>query len=333
MQSAASIPVTDSVPHIDYRLLGPPESLPAQVLAAVTFGAASVMSADPRWVRVGLKVLAGQDLAEFWQARGAVTRGLFGAIRYCADEQFLAGAIELNERQFSNGLYGAAEATYRTLREFLQQSAHPYPLRIWNYFADINQGADDQERYKLFCSGRLAGIGESHTAPFPAATAIGRRDGSPVLQVYWLAGRSPGIALENPRQTSAFYYPRQYGPTSPSFSRAMLLSPELLLISGTASIVGHATHHPGNLAAQLDELLTNIDSVLQRAHALAPKLAPKLNADSKLKFYLRHASDLPLLQTLLQQRLPKNMPRLILEADICREDLLIEADCFQYASL
>ncbi len=100
---------------------------------------------------------------------------------------------------------------------------------------------------------------------FPAATCIGRRDGDPMVQVYWLAGRAPGLPLENPRQVSAYRYPREYGPTPPSFSRAMLASDRLVMISGTASIVGHASRHRGNVRAQLDETFTNLANVLQRA--------------------------------------------------------------------
>ena len=34
----------------------------------------------------------------------------------------------------------------------------------------------------------------------PAATAVGRRDGLPLLQLCWLAGRQAGQPVENPRQ-------------------------------------------------------------------------------------------------------------------------------------
>jgi hypothetical protein len=63
---------------------------------------------------------------------------------------------------------------------------------------------------------------ELDEAALPAATCIGRFDGVRRLQVYWLAAREAGLPLENPRQVSAFRYPRQYGPQSPSFSRALL---------------------------------------------------------------------------------------------------------------
>ena len=222
---------------------------------------------------------------------------------------------------------------------------------MWNYFDAINAGEGDEERYKQFCIGRAAAFGtfgtfgaaasrsaqrpprapaERPPAPrdrFPAATAIGRRDGSHILQVYWLAARVPGAALENPRQMSAYRYPREYGPASPTFSRAMLVPPGLLLVSGTASIVGHASRHPGSLRDQLDEALANLASVLERAAAIEPALPRRLSGQARLKLYLRAGSSADLAAAYLAERLPPGAQCLMLEADICRAELLVEVDC------
>jgi len=165
------------------------------------------------------------------------------------------------------GLAGAAAYVYSHIAEFQLRSKYRHLQRIWNYLDDINTGAGDDERYRVFCSGRSAGLTALGLERFPAATAIGRRDGSHRLQVYWLAARSAGLALENPRQVSAYRYPRRYGPVAPGFSRAMLAPGIGLLISGTASVVGHASHHPGDLVAQLEETVNNLQTVLDRANA------------------------------------------------------------------
>jgi chorismate lyase/3-hydroxybenzoate synthase len=155
---------------------------------------------------------------------------------------------------------------------------------------------------------------------------IGRRDGQRLLQVYWLAGRRPGVALENPRQLPAYRYPRQYGQASPAFSRAMLVVPDLLLISGTASIVGHASQHPGSAAAQADEILTNIDSVLSQARSRAPALPARFGHHTLLKAYVRNRSDAALVESILRAHLPEGVPLLVLLGDVCRADLLVEFD-------
>jgi len=313
-------------PRIEYRQFDAHAPLPRDVLCAVAFGDAPVQHDDPRCVRVRLAPLRGAGTMEVWHASGPVSFGFDGALRYAADANHLLGAIEVDERQYG-GISGAAEAAYAALGRFVASSRHPHLLRIWNYFDGINGGSGDEERYKLFCVGRAAGLRSYPNGTYPAATCIGRRDGSPILQVYCLAGRAPGVPLENPRQMSAYRYPRQYGPAAPSFSRAMLASDRLIMISGTASIVGHASRHPGDVRAQLQETLTNLSNLLQRAAGATPGITPRLGAESLLKIYLRDASLLPDVEALVREGLPAETEFIILHADICRAELLVEVDC------
>ncbi len=310
----------------------PGEPLPADVLCAVAFGASAGRSDDPRCVRVGLEPLRGAGIVELWHACGAVRMGFEGAIRYAADEEFLAGALELNEQQHG-GIAGAAEAAYSAIQRFQAASAWPHLLRVWNYFDDINRGEGDAERYKQFCVGRSRGLGLDMPLSYPAATAIGRRDGDPALQVYWLAGRRAGVALENPRQISAYRYPRQYGPEPPAFSRAMLVSERLLLVSGTASIIGHVSRHPGDVPAQVEESLANVSALLQRGAAACPGLPARFGSRTLLKVYLRYEKEIESVEELLRERLPAGVQYLVLQGDVCRRDLLLEVDCIHGACL
>ncbi|MGH8078654.1 MAG: pteridine-dependent deoxygenase, partial [Lysobacter sp.] len=166
----------------------------------------------------------------------------------------------------------------------------------------------------------------------PAATAVGRVDGARRLQVYWLAARSPGTPLENPRQVSAYRYPRQYGPQSPSFARAMLPSSASmpLLLSGTAAVVGHESRHAESVAAQLDETLINFDSLLGAAHARRPELPAHFGAHTRLKVYVRDHDQLAEVSALLSTRLDPSVPRLVVLAAICRRELRIEIDGSHY---
>jgi chorismate lyase / 3-hydroxybenzoate synthase len=265
-----------------------------------------------------------------WRANGPIHTGFDGQIRFASDDHHLAAAIEVDEQEHG-GLEGAAAYVYSAIAKFQATSRYRHLLRIWNYLDDINQGEGDNERYRIFCSGRTEGLKELGLERYPAATAIGRRDGSHRLQVYWLAGREPGIALENPRQMSAYNYPRQYGPTPPAFSRAMVVAPNLLMISGTASIVGHASQHAGSVKRQMSEIFNNLDSVLTRARAHAPTLPQRFTGNSLIKAYLRNADDLDVVEQSLRERLPAGTPFLVLLGDVCRADLLVEFDCLHAA--
>ena len=246
------------------------------------------------------------------------------------DGHCLAGCIELEEKRFG-GLVEASEAAYRGLLRFHAQSPFRHVWRVWNFVTAINEG-EGEERYKLFCLGRARAFAAVHaTSPdigYPAASAVGKPRGARTLQVCWLAGRGAGRALE-PRQVSAYDYPRQYGPAAPSFSRAMLTPHPMLLISGTASIIGHASVHPGDAAAQLEETLANLEGLLRQARKRAGFGSARLGPESLVKVYLRNGTDAAAIEIRLREQLGQEVPFLILAADVCRSELLLEIDIAQ----
>ncbi len=202
---------------------------------------------------------------------------------------------------------------------------------IWNYIPGINQGSGDEELYRQFCLGRADAvlIDPGDRPPLPAATAIGSPAEEPALQVYFLAAALPGLDVENPRQVSAWRYPRQYGPKSPLFSRGTVLrlnGSRQFLISGTASVVGHQTHHENQVANQLSESLRNVQSLLEEGHRLTGDSHTRLDNEGMLKVYIRNPEDLDLVRQTLDAEAPAEIPRIYLQGDICRENLLTEID-------
>lgn len=236
---------------------------------------------------------------------------------------------------------------YAKLFAHAQQHGFEYILRIWNYLADINAHPGDQERYKQFCLGRYEAYLEQHTklnqaADFepelPAASALGLADGG--LLIYALAAKQFGQPIENPRQVSAYHYPRQYGPKSPSFARALLQGwPEhepkhlQLYISGTASVVGHASEHTGNVTAQTYETLKNIQTLMDETvkttlshQAQQAFSATDWRQPETLKVYLRNPNDHAAVDAILQAELQCHYPIMYLQGDICRAELLLEIE-------
>ena len=307
-----------SAPHLTY--FDTPKRLPDSVLGAVVFGgdarAVCAGLGDRRLAGVALEVVPGSPRVEAWHTRGPVTAGERDGVRFCSSEDHFFGVIELDEAPYG-GPRGAAREAYQRVAAFHADCAHPYVWRIWNFLDAITEGAGDAERYKLFCLGRAEGLGEPLRG-YPAGSALGRRDGDRRVQILWLAGREAGAPVENPRQVSAFRYPRRYGPASPSFSRAMRLGSDVL-ISGTASIVGHETVHQGNLQAQIHECVDNLTAVAEAAAIGAPRL-------TALKAYVRHAADADAVATAIRARCNPEAPCCVLLADICREDLLVELE-------
>src|SRR5690606_8340690 len=120
----------------------------------------------------------------------------------------------------------------------------------------------------------------------------------------WLASVAAGTPVENPRQVSAYRYPRRYGPQPPSFARAMLPpagSAMPLMLSGTAAVVGHVSMHDGEVLAQLDETFNNFDALVGAARAHDPSLPPRFGAGTRLKVYVRDRDDLALVADALDR--------------------------------
>lgn len=297
------------------------------VLALFGFGQDAPESDDPRYLRIALEPHGPAPL-EVWRTTRPVRTDLDGEVRLSEDGALQFGVIELTEPGTdATDIQATAEAAYRRLVETTARRGYPHLLRVWNYLDGITAGEGDAERYRTFCVGRARGLAFDDPGALPAATAIGRVDGARTLQVYWLAAREPGLPLENPRQLSAYRYPRQYGPQPPSFARAMLPPSGVpLLISGTAAIVGHASQHADCATTQVDETLANIEALLAAAHARQPSLPLQMGAETRLKVYVRDLDDLPRVAAHLDARLGAEVPRLVLHAAICRRELRVEID-------
>jgi enamine deaminase RidA (YjgF/YER057c/UK114 family) len=98
---------------------------------------------------------------------------------------------------------------------------------------------------------------------------------------------------------------------------------DLLFVSGTASIVGHQTLHPGDTLAQLKESVRNIEAVLEHANQRAGRHLWHLQ-ELKGRVYLRNAEDYSLARDhLLSLGLSQFC---FVQADICRKDLLVEIE-------
>jgi chorismate lyase / 3-hydroxybenzoate synthase len=284
---------------------------------------------------------AGGSVCEIWQGSGQLTQGHRGALHYRHDEEMLFGVLALPESMFEadaekTPLQQAAESAYGQVFALLDSMGFPHLLRVWNYIADINNHSFGLERYRQFNLGRQDAFlahGREVVGNVPAASALGSAEGP--LTIAFLAGRAVPQGIENPRQTSAYQYPQQYGPRSPTFSRASLVrleQGEVLFVSGTASIVGHASLHPGDVVAQTRETMANIEAVLAEANRLARQTRFEL-ADLYYKVYVRDPADLEQIRAELTRHVGDALRAVYLQADVCRQDLLLEIEAIAAPAL
>ncbi len=311
------------------------------VLGLAHFGSRPV-TISPRQVPVSeltiVPLVTADDVCEVWRADGPKTSGRIGAVQYRASEHVLYGCISVSESIVPSGDRGnehspLERATFRAYSDIfaaLDAMAYPQLVRVWNHVPSINDDAVDGERYWQFNKARQESF-LSRKLPIvdtvPAGSALGTPMGSPLV-IYFLASRVPIRAIENPRQVSAYHYPSQYGPKSPTFSRAALLTEpagDTLFVSGTASIVGHASVHTDDVAAQTRESIANINILVTAANRLSrdPRYAANTLA---YKVYVRNPQHLPAVAAELRAAVGHRATVAYLRADVCRRELLVEIE-------
>ena len=339
----SSTALGSSALQLDYlpraQLAAQPASWWQNVLGVVGFGS------TPGFDQVRVPFAASMtpalqqaDLCEIWRADGTSEllngEARHSSLRYRHGDELLFGCIALDEKSLAerdaDALIRATEIAYQEIFEALGKTRHPHLIRIWNYLADINLHMGGDERYRHFNSARQMAFRKSGRATMgtvPAACALGSPSGSP-LSIYFLAARQPPTMIENPRQTSAYHYPPKFGRHSPVFSRACVWGGarnHRLFVSGTASIVGHETLHRGDVVAQTRETMTNIGALVDAANELAGSARYSIDT-LKLKAYVRRPGDLAEIRATLAGILSPATSVLYLQADVCREDLLVEIE-------
>ena len=300
--------------------------------ACFSHPASSTETGDLPLLAVDMRLLTGEAaICEVWHSPPPLQSGQQGAIRYRQSDTLLFGCLSLDEASADTRppLQITTESAYQAIFELLETRGFSAVLRFWNYFPAINQECHDIERYRQFNIGRQDAFlahGRTVIGNVPAACALGTASGS--LHIAFLATRANVIGIENPRQVSAYHYPSQYGPRSPTFARAGLVKlggRDLLFISGTASIVGHQTLHDGDVVAQTCECLRNIAAVVAEANRQAPDAGFRLD---RLAYtvYVRQPGDLDAVRNEMARFIGDPVAAVFLQADVCRADLLVEIE-------
>lgn len=299
------------------------------VLATIRYGTDRQCAPTDTEIDVALPLLDGPD-CEFWTTTDAVQHRNENGMRIASTTD--AAFVSLSLSGNGSDLEKSGHDTYIKLLNCLQSLGYPHLIRTWNYFPGINEVQEGEERYQQFCVGRHRAFSERYydfLPLLPAATAIGSAQGE--ITIFVLASTSPGLHIENPRQTSAYRYPRQYGRVSPSFARATVKSwgdVIHLYVSGTASIVGHASQHVGDVEAQLLEISKNLDALADTCRSNGINVAPdaSLKDMDNVKVYVRRPQDFAVVRHAVETSLKRTAPTLYLHGDICREELLVEIE-------
>ncbi len=209
------------------------------------------------------------------------------------------------------------------------------PIRFWNYLPNPGQvmgpGVD---RYMVFNAGRFDGYQRRAATTagdfresLATASAVGFAGSD--LVIHCLASHTAGAPVENPRQTSSWRYSSRYGPVPPCFARATVATVrgrELLLVGGTASIVGEDSRHDGDIDAQLKETLRNVAAVIAAAQRADRADAAPLATLTDVRAYVMRPSDVGMVRGVLERVCAPGARLEIMLSRLCRGELLVEVE-------
>ncbi len=231
------------------------------------------------------------------------------------------------------------KSAYEVYLKFLELTKDWNLYRVWNYVPFINEESFGLENYRSFCKGRSLAFeefyGESFNMKMPAASAVGINDNKHVL--YFIAGKDKATNIENPEQIPAFYYPKQYGPRSPSFARGTVVEQggkRIGYLSGTASIKSHESVTLRNISEQFHTTFDNMSLVFERMGLLHERMSfygtmpDPAKYDRSFKVYIRHQEDADYIRNLLSESIfaSEDDHILYLQSDICRFELDLEIE-------
>lgn len=223
-------------------------------------------------------------------------------------------------------------AAYQAIETTIAASDHAHVIRWWNGIPGIHDRVDaGRDRYMAFNAGRFAAMrrryGDASLADeAPAATGVGI-DGD-AITIHALAAARPGKSLQNPRQRPAVRYSSRFGPLPPCFARAThtrdLADTPMLLVSGTAAILGEDTVHLGDLRGQLAVTLDHLRRLIHSASIGAAGDAS--NRVFSMRAYVPDEKVVGELSIELAREFPSADIEFV-GAELCRRDLLVEIEC------
>ena len=189
-------------------------------------------------------------------------------------------------------------------------------VRTWIHLRHIDRDYDALNR------ARREFFEQRGIAPRPASTGV---QGGPFPDAHDVSLRFQAITAPRPLDVAVMSTPclNEAWSYGADFSRGLRVDESnkvTLHVSGTASIdeAGH-TAHVGDFAGQVDRMLHNVASLLERHGATFEHVTSGVT-------YLKRPGDAPVLRAMYRERGFDGFPCPLVEAPLCRPDILCETE-------
>ncbi len=254
----------------------------------------------------------------------------------------------------TRGTYESAIHGFDQMRALLERagSSFEHVVRTWLHLGGITEPEKNGSRYQELNRARtyfFNGIRFGRALPlrngahsvYPASTGIGIRGDGLRMSCIALETKRADVfllPLENPCQTSAYDYDAKYSRESPKFSRGMALVAGNYVstwISGTASIVNSESRHAGDVEAQTEQTIDNIERLIAPENFAQHDIrgaGATLRDLAKIRVYLKRPEDLVKCRSICERRFGP-VPAVYVTADICRPELLVEIEGVAFSRL
>jgi enamine deaminase RidA (YjgF/YER057c/UK114 family) len=218
-------------------------------------------------------------------------------------------------------------------------------VRQWNYIEKITGFSTDgkikNQHYQIFNDVRSLYYAQyQFENGYPAATGIGADWGGVVIDFVAVKGRAQILAVQNPEQIDAHHYKadvlednylvKEEKKSTPKFERAKIVEfgcKSLVYISGTAAIKGQYTVSECNAVRQTQITIENIERLVSPENLIHHGLRKTIVNQQfiSLRVYVKYAEDLLSVAQVMQENFAE-VPCIILQSDVCRDNLLVEIE-------
>ena len=239
----------------------------------------------------------------------------------------------------------AATAAFDQMRAILyaEKISFDHIVRQWNFIGNILEVKNGIQNYQIFNEVRSESYHKYRNVhSYPAATGVGMKYGGVNLDFYAVKAERnlKIIAIDNPDQIRPYGYSQQVlkgkpvGSRTlnqpPQFERAVFIADSLsstLFVSGTASIIGQDTIGIEDIGRQTVVTIENISKLTdsKRLGHLTGKTDTNAGKLILLRVYIKKQEDFAKVKEICNEFHPC-VPVIYIEADICRDNLLVEME-------
>ena len=270
----------------------------------------------------GIPSLGSKKIYEIWEVDAKVDHKQYESLNISLSQNHIFGFTIIDNNVSYEELQLTIKKNYANFYKAANQNNMDI-VKIWHYMPELLKVYSSKKtNYSLLCDARESVYKDYFKdLSYPAATVIGI-EGNKILMYFLGASCLKYNVIENKRQVSYYDYPQNIFLEKPMFSRAVRFlahrsDNEKIVISGTASIKGYKSMHNENLKKQLNEAVKNYKTFVDI----------KNNNTNICRVYLSK-SQIHHAQIVIKEldKIFKSNNYLLLQGDICREELLVELE-------